>query len=504
MASLVFRQVSFSYPGSPVELFQSVDFGVSEGWTGIIGPNGAGKSTLLQLASGLLSTSQGHIHRPDDTAYCPQRTDSPPSGLRDLLDSVEGEAYRIRGHLEVDDDFLSRWPSLSHGERKRAQLAVSLWARPSLWAVDEPTNHLDATANAIIVRALQSYRGIGLLVSHDRDLLDTLCTHCLFVEPPHLDLRSGGYTTAKSSLEDDNQFVIEQKTRLAKEQRRLAREVDSRRRHQQKADRARSKRGISRKDHDAKEKIDRLRVADSGGGKGMRQLEGRIRQASERESSLIVRKQRATGVPLAGQQSSRNALVRLPEGRVSLGESRTLLTPPLMVQPSDRIALIGANGTGKSTLLRHLVGQIDLPPSDLVYLPQEVDAEESTRILEQVKQFRGAALGELMQWVSRLGSDPSQLLDSRLPSPGEIRKLMLAARMSDRPSLLVLDEPTNHMDLPSIECLEAALADFAGALLLVSHDLRFLRSLTATAWDIQPAPNDPDSLILHVVSQGVA
>ena len=95
-------------------------------------------------------------------------------------------------------------------------------------------------------------------------------------------------------------------------------------------------------------------------------------------------------------------------------------------------------------------------------------------------------LGEVMQWVSRLGSDPHQLLESGIPSPGEVRKLMLALRMSDTPALLVMDEPTNHMDVPSIECLESALQGFLGGLLLVSHDERFLCRLTSATWEIRP------------------
>ena len=486
MASLVFQNVSFAYPGSPVRLFDGIDFGVSEGWAGIVGANGAGKTTLLQLACGLLSPAAGTIHRPERVVYCPQRTDEPMPELASLLSSFDGEAYRLRGALEVEDDFIDRWDTLSHGERKRAQIAACLWTRPTLFAIDEPTNHLDARARAIVFDALRAFRGVGLLVSHDRGLLDQLCTNSLFLFPPEVTLRSGGYTDARAGLDAENQRVLERKQQATRDRRRLRTEMEERRRHVQEAHKARSKRGIDRKDHDAKEKIDQARIADGGAGKNLRQLEGRLRQASEQEASLIARKERATGISLRGRRSRRNALFSIEATQLPLGENRQLAVPDLLMQPGDRIALIGPNGGGKSTLVRHILSLLDLPPEEVVSIPQEIRAEAARDALAAVKKLAGSRLGEVMQWVSRLGSDPHQLLDSLTPSPGEVRKLMLSLRMTDAPVLLILDEPTNHMDLPSVECLESALREYPGGLLLVSHDLRFLQPLTTATWEIHP------------------
>jgi macrolide transport system ATP-binding/permease protein len=498
MASIVFHSVSFSYPGSPVRLFDALDFGLSEGWAGIIGANGAGKSTLLQLACGILSPEAGQIHRPKRGVYCPQRTDEPMPELASLLASTEGEAYRIRGMLDVEDEYLDRWSTLSHGERKRAQIAACLWARPTLFAVDEPTNHLDTAARAVVYQALRSYRGIGLLVSHDRELLDQLCEHTLFVDPPAVLLRSGGYTDARVSLELESEHARERKQQAIRNQKRLRQELDQRRRHQQKADKGRSKRGISRKDHDAKEKVDRAIVSDGGAGKGLRQLEGRMRQAESEAASIRVRRSRTTGIRLQGQRSPRNALCTVKAGTLPMGPQRDLRIPDLMIQAGDRIALIGPNGIGKSTLVRRIVKAVNLPARDMISIPQEIDTQTSAATLRDVKQRRGQSLGEVMQWVSRLGSDPHQLLDSLLPSPGEVRKLMLALRMADTPALIIMDEPTNHMDLPSIECLESALREYPGGLLLVSHDMRFLSALVNMTWEIVQEDGLPDIACLTV------
>jgi ATPase subunit of ABC transporter with duplicated ATPase domains len=173
------------------------------------------------------------------------------------------------------------------------------------------------------------------------------------------------------------------------------------------------------------------------------------------------------------------------------------------MQPRDRVALMGPNGAGKSTLLRHIETQLQLSRRQVIWVPQEIRAEEAASILREVRPLAGRELGSVMQWVSLLGSDPGQLLGSEVPSPGEIRKLMLALRLGDAPALVVMDEPTNHMDLPSIECLESALSDFQGGLLLVSHDERFLSKLTTTLWKIDPDPACACRLVLRICSGGL-
>jgi len=484
MASLVFSNVSFSYPGSSVRVFDAAQFGISEGWTGVIGANGAGKTTLLQLATGDLLASSGSIHRPGHVEYCPQRTDYPMDGFARLLSSTEGDAYRLRGQLGIEEDWLNRWDTLSHGERKRAQIASCLFLRPDLLAVDEPTNHLDQAAKAMVCESLCRFRGIGLLVSHDRELLDTLCDHSIFVSPPHAVLRGGGYTTAMRELDQEAELARAARTRANAERRRLEREAVIRRAHLAKAEKKKSLRGIDPRDSDARQKAYAARNTDSGVGRRMHHIEGRVRRAKQDEHALEVVRRNPLGVGLQGTISARNALFRHPSGNLPLGQQRSLQLPALLLQPKDRIALIGPNGTGKSTLVRALISVLDLPPQRFVYIPQEIDAEASAQVLEEAKALRGDRLGSVMQWVSRLGSDVQQLLESSVPSPGEVRKLMLALRMADEPYLVVMDEPTNHMDLPSIECLEKALANCPASLLLVSHDLRFLKALTTSCWEL--------------------
>ncbi len=164
--------------------------------------------------------------------------------------------------------------------------------------------------------------------------------------------------------------------------------------------------------------------------------------------------------------------------------------PDLNIGGADRIALTGANGLGKSTLVRHVLEKITIPSDNLIYVPQEISAEESRVLLESVKRLPNDERGRVMTTISRLGSRPARLLESALPSPGEIRKLLLALGIVRGPHLIVMDEPTNHMDLSGILCLEEALAECPCAMLLVSHDQAFLKKIAHQEWHLVADKSD--------------
>jgi len=174
-------------------------------------------------------------------------------------------------------------------------------------------------------------------------------------------------------------------------------------------------------------------------------------------------------------------------------------TPGLSLHlPCGWSGVVGVNGPGKSTVVRQLVTVLEVPLERLTCVPQEIDAGWSRDLLDQARQLPASQLGHLMNIVSRLGSRPGRLLASAEPSPGETRKLMPALGMVRTPHIIIMDEPTNHMDLPSIEALEAALVDCPCSLLLVSHDLRFLQKLTRITWRIAAETGPADSFILRI------
>ncbi len=501
---LKFHNVTFAYDTASNSLFQSVSLHFAPGWSGVVGANGTGKTTLLKLATGLLEPDEGHIDLPPDSLYCPQRTDDVPEKLDELIRTNIKPAYLIKSQLGVQDDWIERWETLSHGERKRAQIAVALWLNPDVLAIDEPTNHIDAEAREIITIALHAFHGVGLLVSHDRELLDSLCQQCIFIDPPEVIARPGGYTKGILVVKDERKSLQKQYALKKRTYKKLQREAARRRGLANQYQKKRSKEGIAKKDHDAKAKIDRARVTgkDVIGGKLLRQLDGRLTQARKNFENVKVKKQYTLGIWLPGSLSKRDFLLKFPANLLSLGEQKRLDYPELLITPIDRIALTGPNGGGKSTLIRYIVDSLNVPREHITYIPQEIDLGQSQDILAQARNLSHDQLGHLMTIVSRLGSRPQRLLDSPEPSPGETRKLLLALGMTRLPHIIIMDEPTNHMDLPSIECLEQALSDCPCSLLLVSHDKRFLRALTQKTWNITKDPHSDETFVMNIIMTG--
>lgn len=500
--SLKFDRVSFAYDGMPGDLLSDVTaYFPQGGWTGIVGANGCGKTTLLRLAAGELEPSAGSISTIGAASYVVQRTDTAPDGFDDFMadDSLEAVDWRVR--LDIRPEWAGRWETLSHGERKRVQIGVALASGPQVLALDEPTNHLDASAKDTLLSALKAFHGAGLIVSHDRDFLDALCSQCLFIFPPSATMRPGGVTEGEEQdrreqehiRERHEKAVVESRTLRASAQRRfeLAQQLAARNKPSRK-DR------ITANDHDgrAKRNLAKLTGKNSWAVTQSAAISKRAAKADAQRKAFAVRKEYEMGFWLdGGEASKRDAVFVLDAGEAPLGGGRRLVYPDLRVSPTDRIALTGPNGIGKSTFLRHIMPFARVPEDKILVVSQEITAEESARLLAEVKELHDEELGRVMTSVSRLGSRPGRLLQSECPSPGEVRKLMLALGVNRGIHLLVMDEPTNHLDLPGIECLEDALVECPCAMIIVSHDRRFIERVARIEWRLAETGSDTVALL---------
>ncbi len=495
---LRFENVSFTYPSMLNPLLENVNAHFMPGWTGIVGANGSGKSTLLRLASGELEPTSGTIHQLGSSVYVLQRTDDPPEDWHEFLESDDFEADEWRRKLNISLDWHDRWDTLSHGERKRSQIAVALWKQPELLALDEPTNHIDADARRLLIDNLRQFRGVGLLVSHDRELLDALCRQCLFIFPPNAVMRSGGVTVGMEEDRREQADAREKYDQASGAARRLREAAQqSREAAQQRAAAHKNDRNkiAPLHDHDGRfqRRLAKLSNKDEWGMKQGAALNKRAQKLDDSRNGLNIRKEYKMGFWLEDHGcSTRNHVLKIAAGELPLGGGRTLHFPELALSATDRVALTGPNGFGKSTLICELLNHVNVPKERLIYIPQEISAAESRDILEDVSRLPKEQLGRVMTSVSELGSRPGRLLESEQSSPGEIRKILLALGVNRGPHLIIMDEPTNHMDLPSIQCLEDALADCPCALLLVSHDEHFLRQLVDIRWHLQPDNNGSD------------
>ncbi len=483
---LNFHHISFAYSSSSKNLITDFSADLTIGWTGIVGANGTGKSTFLKLASGELHPDSGKILFSGKAIYCRQRTDDIPDKFIEFLNAFSKSSCKIMGLLDIDPEWQYRWDTLSHGERKRAQIATALYQSPDILAVDEPTNHLDVDAKRWMMETLASFRGIGLLVSHDRNLLDQLCKKCIFFDPPDVKVFTGNYTKSFKQKQMMEMHLKKKYFQTKQQAKYLKKEENRRRQEASVSDKRVSKKRISSKDHDAKNKINLVKLSGKDGcaGKKLNQISGRVLQVQEKLERMHFKKQYKTGIKLVGETSKRDVLFKLKKNRIRLSAKKEICFNDLYIRSKDRIGITGRNGYGKTTLLEYIRSLIELEENKILYLPQEIDISSSIRKVEAIKKLPNEKLGKIMIIIARLGSRPDRVLETIKPSPGELRKILLAEGISKNPHLIIMDEPTNHLDLPSVECLEEALLLCSSSLLLVSHDLKFIDNMTNKRWDI--------------------
>ncbi len=497
--------IEYTYPLTVEPTIRNVTTTLSAGWTGFVGDNGSGKTTLARVVCGLLQPDVGVVSPLLFSTYCAQSTEEPPSNLEDFAVAFDRAAIKLRNELSIGDDWPWRYDLLSCGQQKRLQVACALWSTPDVLVVDEPTNHVDASTRQALFAALSKFKGVGILISHDRELLDALCSQCLFIANGTATMRSGGYSQALLQVTLERSSAIHVREIAQKEKARIEREAQRRREEASRVQARKSGKGIAKNDSDARAKKRHYIVSGQDGkvGKLSSRMQSRLKKAEDDVADSKVEKRYDAHVWLDVEPSKRKVLFRMEPGHISVGES-LLSLPALFIGNTDHIGLVGDNGSGKTTLVKKIItsiftdmNSIDTSSIDAVfantgradakvlYIPQEPDMVQKENTLKKIRELSSAQRGQVLSIVAQLNSDPDSILEGDTVSPGEMRKLMLALGILDSPELVIMDEPTNYLDLGSTEALERLLSVYPGALLLVSHDASLVSSATSITWRIQ-------------------
>lgn len=477
--------ITYTYPGAANAALANTTATFTKGWTGIVGDNGCGKSTLARIACRQITPNEGSVSPALFAVYCEQDSTREPEALYDFATDWGRDAQEIRRVLGIEEDWAWRYASLSGGQQKRVQIACALWQRPDMLVMDEPTNDLDATTKRTVAEALARFNGIGLLITHDRELLDELPKQCLIFEGSTFVMRPGNHTKASDQAQNDHDTLVRQREDAKREKRRLDAEAARRRAEADRSQARRSKRTLGKHDSDARERIGRAIVSGKDGiaTRASATMQRRAAQAGEALARNKIAKRYDGRFRDYGVTASAKSLTHLDGGELCAGEF-TLDIPELWIGPRDHIVLSGNNGYGKSLLVRKITTHVR-ENVKVAYVAQEVDAALRKEALERLERYDSQQRGQILSIVGSLNSNPKRLADGADISPGELKKLLLAEQLVQDPHLLILDEPTNHLDLGSIEALTELLMDFPGAFLLVTHDRALQEKVARTHWHIE-------------------
>lgn len=506
--------ISYSYPLSLTPILSDVSCTLSDGWWGVIGPNGSGKSTFGQLIYGGLTPDAGSIIPQMFGAYCPQPSTVVPANLWDFGADYSKEAIKIRASLGIEDEWLYRYDSLSCGEQKRVQVACAWSLCPDVLILDEPSNHLDEASKDILTAALKAFTGIGILISHDRDLLDALCCGILEVRGGSVTQYRGNYSDYEEQSALARATQVQQRKKAKDNLARVTGEMERRKHEAARADARRSARHLAKHDSDARAKIGLAIYSGKDGqaGRLKRQMEHKVAQANEAVKDAFVEKCYDARMVWEAKPLKRNSIARV------CGENIQNSAHEIVVSPTDHIGIRGVSGAGKTTWLRELIRGID-EDVQVLLIAQELTEADEAAVERQLEAFSAEEKGRVGTIIALLGSDVERVLNSGKGrggddegrsaaggtnnygmfgaegqsrsgatyrrSPGELRKLMLACGIVTGAQLIVMDEPTNHLDLPSIQALEEMLSDCPCALVCISHDRRFLERVSTRMLEVR-------------------
>jgi ATPase subunit of ABC transporter with duplicated ATPase domains len=480
-------------------LFQGIDLSLSaHDRIGLVGSNGVGKSTLLKLLSGQLQPKTGTVTRQCSLYYLPQistiRASIQLESVFDFLNAVSNEWWEIEHSLETmfgtTLNLSSRLQELSGGELTKLFLAVGLAQAPDVLLLDEPTNHLDYVALEELRQVLTQFQGAFVIVSHKPFFLDQVTSTTWELTQTRLQVYGGDYSLYREQKQIEHTAQVRSHETARKE---LKRAKAAAMHEQERAAHSRRK---------GRQASGGLPTIVAGAWKRKAEVTAATRKvnhdkaiaaATQKVTDTKVKTHKATTIQLEENSQKHKTLIDINQANLWVMDRLLLKDIQLQVKRGDRIAVAGVNGSGKSCLVKAILdlespsafleGDIQLAEMQSVYLDQSYELVDRTQtVLENMQCANSSLSYQLLR--QQLGHflffNDDVYKSASVLSGGELARLAIAMITISELDLLILDEPTNNLDIATVDQMIEALNDYQGALWVISHDLEFLSLIRIT------------------------
>ncbi|BCL34285.1 ribosomal protection-like ABC-F family protein [Nostoc sp. MS1] len=483
-------------------LFQGINISIEQGnRIALVGNNGVGKSTLLKILAGQVHTQRGSVKKYGSVYYLPQistikeaiNTDT----LLNFLSTISDEWWQIQDifqtRFNTEIDLQLPVNNLSGGELTKLFLAIGLSKEPDLLLLDEPTNHMDLQALESLRQFLVNFSGSFVIVSHKPFFLDQVTDVTWELTPDGLKVYGGNFSYYREQMQIELDAAMRSHEVARKELKRVqttAMQEQQRAAQAQRNGRAKLLNGS----------IDRMAAglikskAESSAGTAKTKHEAAVAKATQKVAETKIKTHKVTSIQLEEKNHKRRNLVNIEGANLWVSERLLIENILLNIVTGDRISIIGANGSGKSSLIKAILGtdnttvlksgEVFLAPSlKAVYLDQTYQLVNRQQTILENMQTANPSLN-YQQLRQQLGHFLFKYDDvhksASVLSGGELARLVIAIISISEIDLLILDEPTNNLDIETTEQMISALNEYQGAILVISHDIDFLSRINIT------------------------
>ena len=484
MSLIQVSDLTFAYEGSYETIFDHVSFQIDTNWRlGFTGRNGRGKTTFLNLLLGKFPY-QGNISASVQFSYFPYAVTEECQFAMAVVEDIYPEyqywqLQREMNLLELDEEVLWRpYSTLSNGERTKLQLAVLFLKENNFLLIDEPTNHLDIRGRDLVARYLNSKKGF-ILVSHDRAFLDGCVDHILSINKSNIEVRRGNFSTWWENKARQDAFEQAENEKLKREISRLEETAREKAQWSDTAERRKLR-------HDPLE-VDNVKgwrpLQGAKAKKTMarsKAIEARQRSAIEEKSKLLKNIERSDSLKIFQTPYHTRRLALLQEVTIQYGNAPVCENISFAIEAGDRIALRGANGSGKSSLIKLICGE-NIPHTGTVRVGSGLTISLVTQDTAHLKGklsdlARNCGIDErlFLAMLAKLDVPKTQMeKDMAALSAGQKKKVLIAKSICEKAHLHIWDEPMNYIDVISRMQIEELLLEFQPTILFVEHDRTF-------------------------------